>query len=291
MVGVMRKIKKLTVSNSAIQDFISCPYAFYKKHVARQSLPEDSLAADLGSAIHKFIEEFCHAPNQDIDKLLRATHKDFKLPAFDFGSYPHFATICKSYLKQYFKLDGKDFLHPPMARENGELLLEVKLEAPIDEEQGLYVSGTIDRIAQTPGGKVVAFDTKTTSGVSYWTKNGSQKVHLLPQLTHYSYLMIKNGLKPDGAVIDLISTNKRFPGFQRIETKRSDEIIAQWFADTKFQLTLMKQCIENETFPRVLGDPCMAYKGCPHLRNCMFPKDPLPNYVEPSYKGLFIEYE
>lgn len=286
----MKKIKKLTVSNSAIQDFISCPYAFYKKHVARQVLPEDKLAADFGTAIHKFIEEFYHDTNQDIDKLLRKIHSDGKLPAFDFGSYPHFAGICKSYLKQYFKLDGQDFLHPPMQRENGELLLEVKLEAPIDEEQGLYVNGTIDRIAQTSGGKVVCFDTKTTSGMSYWTKNSNQKVHLLPQLTHYYYLMTKNGLRPNIAVIDLISTNRKYPGFQRIETRRSPELVAQWFSDTKFYLSMIKQCIENETFPRVLGDPCQAYKGCPHLSNCLFPKKELPKYVEPAYKGVFIEY-
>lgn len=286
----MQKIKKLTASNSALQDFISCPYAFYKKHVARQALPEDKLAADFGSAIHKFIEDFSHTPSQDIDPLLRSIHKDFKLPAFDFASYPHFANICKNYLRTYFKHNGKDFLHPPMERESGELLLEVKLEAPVDTDQGLYINGTIDRIAQTTGGKVVLFDTKTTSGMSYWTKNGNQKVHLLPQLTHYYYLMTYNGLKPDEAVIDLVSTNKTYPGFQRISTTRSDEIVAQWFADTKFYLALMKQCIENGTFPKVLGDPCMAYKGCPHLKNCLFPKEPLPNYTEPGYKGLFIEY-
>lgn len=290
-----KKIKKLTLTNSALEEYKACPYRFYKKYILRQAPVEDTLAADFGTAIHAFIEGVMLDHGQNIGELMKSLHKKYKLPAYDFGSYSHFVQVCSNYVRTYVDENGRDVVYNPaigsIDDEPARPLLETKLEAPIDEAEGLYISGTIDRIASSLGGAIYIFDTKTTSGMSYWTKNGNQKVHLLPQLTHYTYLAQMNGMNPMGCVIDLVSTNQRYPGFQRIQTQRSPERVAQWLAETKFYSSLIKQSIEQNLFPRNMGNSCMAFKGCPFMKHCMFPKDEEQTYNTPSYQGVFIEYE
>ena len=289
----MKKLKKMSISNSAIETFRQCPYRFYKRHVIGRILPEDNLAATFGTAIHQFIEDITIDPFQDIEKLMRKLHNQFKLPAYEFGSYSQFATICRNYIKNNIDGSGEDAMYPAMKDKNDKFLLEAKLEYCIDEESQIYINGTIDRIAETETGQIVLFDTKTTSGMSYWTKNGNRKAHLSQQLTQYSFLMAQHGLKPDYCVIDLVGTNPRFPGFQRLRTERSPERIAQWLVETKFYCNLIKQCIENDTFVRNMGEACQAFKGCAFLKHCMFPteKEDKSLYKDNPYKGLILEWE
>lgn len=284
----MQKIKKLTLSNSALEDFKACPYSFYKKYILKQELPQDSTSVDFGTAIHAFIEEVTKDASQDIPALMTRLHAEYGLPKVGYGSYLQFSSACRKYAKQNMNSSGEDYQYPVLEHDKLGKLLEVKLEAPIDAKEGLYVSGTIDRIARTHGGQIVIFDTKSTRRPYYWTKNDNQKVHIHPQITHYFYLASQNGLTPDLGVIDIVPTEKGM--CTRVSTTRSKELVAQWLADTKFYCSLIKQCLESGTFARNVGESCLAYGGCGYLKHCMNPKAKEPSYMIPKYQGVIIEY-
>lgn len=289
-IASMKKIKKISINNSSLENFKRCPYLFYRKNILRQHPPEDLSAASYGTAIHKFIEEVTHDASQDINVLMRRIHAEGKFDAYGKHSFSNFATICRNYAKRYMNEDGVDVFHPAAIGKDGKPMVEVFLETCIDEAEGIYINGTIDRIGQTEGGAIFLFDTKTSSGISYWTKNANQKVHISPQLTHYSYLMRQHGLAPDFAVIDLVSTNPTYPGFDRPRTQRSPERIAQWLAETRYYCKLIKYSIENNLFPRNQGEACMAFGGCSLMKHCMFPLQKEPPYATLPEGRLEIIY-
>jgi len=290
-----KKIKKIVINNSSLELFKACPRKFYKKIVLGQQVPEDTLAMRLGSAVHEFIEEVTLNPFQEYSEMLRRIHKNWDLPPYDKGDFPHFAGICRGYVRRYIKEDGKDLMYPAAIAPDGEILVEKYLETCIDEKENIWINGTIDRISETESGQIYLFDTKTTSAASFWTQNMNRKAHLTPQLTHYTYLMMQAGLKPDGCVIDLVSTSQHHSvknHYDRLSTTRSDARIASWLAETTYYCKLIKDCIENETFPRNMGDNCSAFnKPCPYLKSCMNPGDAEQPYAISSPQSFKVEYE
>jgi ATP-dependent helicase/nuclease subunit B len=205
---------------TAVEDFATCPFKFYAKHVLGIDEPEEarerkSVGTDVrGRIYHRFLERYYQDPGPEFRRIADETFADFGWRSL--GVYPllwrSLREEMEGHLEAFLKRDGESLRASGMKPEK----FEFKLEGPV---AGLDVPirGRADRIDVGPKGfRVVDYKTSLPSVKLRTRLMKSQAL----QLAFYLELAAPGlGLPPAGAAL------------AAIEEEREDELDAgEWAA-------------------------------------------------------------
>ncbi|MEI6532693.1 MAG: PD-(D/E)XK nuclease family protein [Candidatus Roizmanbacteria bacterium] len=165
------KYSAVWVSHTSISDFLTCPRAYYLKHVYRDPNTKHKIKMispplALGQAVHEVVESLSVLPTPDRFKesLIIKFEKSWQKVAGKLGGFPSI-DVEKTYKKR-----GEDMLlrvmkHPGVLKNQA---VKIKQELPyywISEEKNIILCGKIDWLEYLPlTDSVHIIDFKTSKG-------------------------------------------------------------------------------------------------------------------------------
>jgi hypothetical protein len=288
------KVRRLTVSFSALDLYKSCPRKFELSHLLLPvEAPDESLLANFkGSVVHECIDAF-HSGKSWLDKFVSMTEGKAicDIMPDKSGSLRHLEMLIKRYLDQYCTepLKDRDF---EVVR--SEQMLEMSLSAAVT------FRGKLDKIAIDKEGRRIIVDHKTSSSLRSWV---APTVAISDQFTGYIALGQANGLGVSGLLVDGISTARKALDddkdlFCRYPAERTAEQIENWKQNTLAWCSQIVRDIESSEFLTNKPHACCAFGGkCLYYDICASTSSSATNIIRNSFTVVQnpwierIEYE
>lgn len=250
----MRKVKHIYVSPSFIEEIKSCQRKFALKRLfgLEQVSIEDKRSADLGTRIHKYLEE--------VSKGQLPTTLDEE--ALSFGS-----RYC-----QHYNFPASETI----------VNSELKVEAPLTDR--ITIRGIIDKVIEKDG-NIILCDYKTSKSVRTWV---TPLASFSDQITAYYWLSKKNNLIINDFVIDAIDVSKLAEKedrtFSRINAPRSESQIKEWEERTILEVNDIISAIERDSFKAAYNGECTKFgTGCAFRDVCAALPEHRPNILKSQY--------
>jgi len=268
----MKKIKKMTVSNSTLQSYRKCGMLFLQENVMRLEPKEPKIALSFGSLIHAGLE--AHYDGREI-RLEDVAAPELRLVEHgERYSINHAWNLLERY-KMFYKDIDKEY-------EN----IATEQEFTIQINEWLFYTGSIDQyVRKISNGGIRQRDHKTTS--SFYNFIPMAKPN--HQATGYIFLLQEvagiavedfefNGI--NSKVLDFKDPNKLF---MRTTTTRNQLEIEEWKQGMIKEATKMKADIEADDYS-FNDTACNLYGRCQFADVCSLSPENRADFIKNSFK-------
>lgn len=280
------------IDSTMLSEFRACPRKFYW-HYLHSLVPGDghvswhlhagkAYAAALNTARQAWSHGSPWWQEQGLETLIREYGpQDADIEA---KSLPRIAQSYALYW-QRFPIDQAPSLHHmPDGAPATEFTFSIALpiEHPTTGEPLLYC-GRFDWIASMPGSLWVADDKTCTSLGSTWASRWPFR----SQLMGYVFAAWQYGINVHGALVRGCAMTTT-PTFAEIYIPFPEWKIMRWYEGMLTTLKAMIRAYEENSFPEVFDEPCIAYGGCQYqsLCNTHDPSPWLAHYKEETWDPL-----
>lgn len=277
---------QLTVDQTSLGLFKTCPRKYFYRMVLGVVPRRQNVDLFFGALVHEGCEkyEWAKAEGQDHQAALRAAIRYVLKATWDYETgRPWYSgdpdknrhTLVRSLVWYLDSFGEKDTMETIILK-NGRPAIELTFNFnPHDPETGdpllamtgeeIVFSGHLDRMVMFQGKKFIS-DRKTTK----YRLDQRYFAQYNPHNQFSMYTLAGQWLFGEditGVVCDAMQVVKSHTEFERQNILRDAEQIREWYADTRYWLTLMGHSAEANRYPQ--NDmACNMYKGCEYRDLC-----------------------